>query len=397
MASIDPALGGPPECIREISSAMARAGVESDVLSLQAFNPEWLNRWQVPVTALGANVGRYSYCPRFFGWLEEQRAKYDAILVHGIWQYHSIGVWRFCRKFGVPYFLFTNGMLDPWFAQAYPLKHLKKATYWALFEHRVLRDARCVLFQSEEEALLAARSFRPYTCSEKVIGLGTAEPPDDDGSHVRSFFDAFPDLKDRRIVLFLSRLHKKKGCDLLIHSFARAASLEQRLHLVIAGPDEEDLRPKLERLAAECQVRDRVTFAGYLSTPAKWGAFRVAEAFALTSHSENYGNAIVEAMACRVPVLITNKVNIWREIARDRAGLVENDDVEGASKLFMQWLQLGAVERRILGQNARRCYESRFEINSFTRRLVSFVDDQISVTRAKSAMQELPIGSSESC
>jgi glycosyltransferase involved in cell wall biosynthesis len=210
-----------------------------------------------------------------------------------------------------------------------------------------------------------------------VIGLGTAEPPGDVKSQLEAFHGVVAGMSGRRVILFLSRLHKKKGCDLLIPAFAAVAASDPRLHLVIAGPDEEGLRAGLERLARELRVRDRITFTGELRSSVKWGAFRAAEAFALTSHSESYGNAVVEAMACGLPVLISDKVNISGEIAEDRAGLVEDDTIEGSTRLLQRWAVLSGRERQTYGADARRCYETRYEINAFARRLIQFIAERI--------------------
>ena len=102
-------------------------------------------------------------------------------------------------------------MLDPWFKRQYPLKHVKKWLYWPSAEYRVLRDASAVLFTSEEERRLARRSFWLYRCNEMVINYGTAAPPADDGASADRFRRAFPSVGDKRIILFLGRIHEKKG------------------------------------------------------------------------------------------------------------------------------------------------------------------------------------------
>src|SRR5213076_1488953 len=115
------------------------------------------------------------------------------------------------------------GMLDPWFKRTYPLKHLKKWIYWPWADYRVLRDARAVLFTTEEERLLARQSFWLYRCREAVVDYGTAGPTGDAARQRESFRSAFPMLRDTRNLLFLSRLHPKQGCDTLLAAFARVA------------------------------------------------------------------------------------------------------------------------------------------------------------------------------
>ena len=157
-----------------------------------------------------------------------------------------------------------------------------------------------------------------------------------------------PELKGRKFILFLSRIHPKKGVDLLIQAFARHAKTFPEIDLVIAGPDQTGSKSALQKLARELGVDNRIYWPGMLSGDAKWGAFRSAEFFVLPSHQENFGIVVAEAMALSKPVLITNKVNIWREIEADGAGLVVNDDVEGIAAGLRKMCELSAAATRSL-------------------------------------------------
>jgi glycosyltransferase involved in cell wall biosynthesis len=377
VTNLDPMLGGSVEAARQIAAAMQRCGVTTEVLTLVSPRSDWLKMWPMPVYGLGKVLSHYRYTYRLVPWLRQNCCRYDAIVVHGIWRYPSFGVWRAMRRSTTPYFVFTHGMLDPWFQRAYRLKHLKKAVFWRLAEHRVLRDAKGVLFTSEEERRLATLSFQPYRCRERVVGLGTAAPPSNGVDQREDFLNYFPNLRGKRLVLFLGRIHRKKGCDLLIKAFGAIASRDNGLHLVIAGPDDDGLRPELERIAAACGVADSLTWTGHLNDATKWGAFRAAEVFVLPSHSENYGIAIAEAMACGVPVLITDKINIWREIDEDGAGLVANDDLNGTIDLLQRWCSLSPERREIFAGNARRCFQNRFELDRFAERFVSYLSSEM--------------------
>ena len=161
--SVNPALGGPIESVRQSSAVLMRRGHEVEIISLDAPTDPWVRDCPMPVHALGPGRGSYGYAPRFSRWIRERHAKYDAVIVQGIWQYSSFGVWRALRGTPTPYFVFPHGMLDPWFKRTYPLKHLKKLLYWPWAEYRVLRDAAAVLFTSEEERRLARESFSPLS------------------------------------------------------------------------------------------------------------------------------------------------------------------------------------------------------------------------------------------
>jgi glycosyltransferase involved in cell wall biosynthesis len=384
LTSIDPKHGGTVTAVRQMVS-VADGDSSAEVLSLETPQPEWLKGWPVKVHWIGHTRSYYRYTAGLVPWMEQNFNRYDAVIIHGVWRYPSVGVWRVLRKTGTPYFLFTHGMLDPWFQRAYPGKHIKKAVFWRLLEHRVLRDAQAVLFTSEDERRLAKVSFRPYVCREQVVGLGISSPPDMPGAQRDAFLRRFPHLRGKRIILFLSRIHRVKGCDLLVRAFAAIAAVDPRLHLVIGGPDGEGLRPDLERLALACGVARQITWTGNLDGDSKWGAFRAAEVFALLSHTESFGISVAEALACKVPVLITNKVNIWREIAEDKAGLVANDDIEGVTDLLENWASFNEEQRQVLGVNARTCFSKRFELGNFTKRFKAHLTCDVAAAGAMRA------------
>jgi glycosyltransferase involved in cell wall biosynthesis len=117
-------------------------------------------------------------------------------------------------------------------------------------------------------------------------------------------------------------------------------------------------------------IDDRMTWPGMLGGDLKWGAFRAASAFALPSHAENFGYVVAEAMACGLPVLISDKVNIWREIAADGAGFVESDDLPGTTAMLRRWLALSSDELKVLGEGARRSFLDRFHVRRATDQLI---------------------------
>ncbi|MEP6822166.1 MAG: glycosyltransferase, partial [Chthoniobacterales bacterium] len=328
------------------------------------------------VHALGPGRGHYGYAEGFVPWIEQHRERYDVVLVQGIWQYSSFGVWRALHGTSTPYFVFPHGMLDPWFKRTYPLKHWKKLLYWRWAEYRVLRDAAAVLFTSEEERRLARESFSSYRCREEVVNYGTAAPNVNLAEAREHFLATFPRLRGQRVLLFLSRVAEKKGCDLLLHAFAEIRRQgNSDLHLVIAGPPaNERYLAELQSIARETLGADvaetAVTFPGMLTGALKWGAFSAAEAFVLPSHQENFGIAVVEAMACGTPVLISNQVNIWHEIVTDGAGYAEDDNLSGTTRLMERWLQTTPEEKVAMQENARLCFARRFGVESAVNSLV---------------------------
>jgi glycosyltransferase involved in cell wall biosynthesis len=374
ISSVNARGGGPIEGIRQLHAPMLRADVVIDVVCCDDPESSWLaNTGLSKVVALGPAKLGYAYSDKLLPWLRNNADQYDAVIVNGLWQYTSFAVWRALAGTKTPYFVFTHGMLDPWFKHTYPLKHLKKWLYWPWAEYRVLRDARRVIFTCEDEKLLARESFWLYKANEAVTSYGTSSPPVEAEALKGVFLSAYPALRGKRLALFLSRIQAKKGCDLLIEAFAKVASKDASLHLVMAGPDQEGWVAELQAQAIQLGIADRITWPGMLQGDMKWGAFYAAEVFCLSSHQENFGIVVAEALACGKPVLISNKVNIWREIEADKAGFVDGDSVDGTVRNFERWLALSPVEYAAMADQAVLTFMTRFHIDRAAQRLLEII------------------------
>lgn len=386
--TIDPASGGTAEAIKQLSLACVQRGHVVEIASLDA--PAMQNNadngsYSFPLHALGPGRNRYGYSKALIPWLREHACRFDVVVVNGLWQYQGLATWRaLCidRKSGsVPYVVFPHGMLDPWFKRTYPFKHLKKWLYWPWAEYRVLRDAAAVLFTAEDERRLARESFWLYRCNEQVVTLGIADPPADHAAQRSAFLSAFPQLAQTRNMLFLGRIHEKKGCDLLLRAFPVLARADERWRLIIAGPDPGVWRPYLEAEARRLGIAERVVWAGMLQGDNKWGAFRSAEVFVLPSHQENFGLAVAEALACGVPVLISKRINIWREIIDDGAGFADDDDQAGCDALLTRWRDTTPAVRDTMATAARCCYQRRFEIGRATALFISALTSIVTIEK----------------
>jgi glycosyltransferase involved in cell wall biosynthesis len=232
-----------------------------------------------------------------------------------------------------------------------------------------------VLFTCEDERRLARQSFWLYKCDEFVINYGTAGPTGDATQQRRVFLERFPQLTEKRCLLFLGRVHVKKGPDLLFRAFAHvlaqlSSATTRNVQLVMAGPNDHAYGRKMGRLVQKLGLDDRVTWTGMLTGDQRWGAFYAADAFILPSHQENFGIAVAEALARGLPVLISNQVNIWREIHHDEAGLVETDDLAGTIRLLERWLTTDRVVWSEMKVRAQTCFHERFDIERTAESLV---------------------------
>jgi glycosyltransferase involved in cell wall biosynthesis len=374
ISSTNPAGGGPIEGIRQSQSILASRGAEIEIVCCDSPNAAWLGDTTLPIVhALGPASNKYGYTKQLYSWLKNNRHRFDVVIIHGLWQYHGFATWLALRGGTTPYYVFSHGMLDPWFKHTYPLKHLKKWLYWPWAEYRVLRDARRVVFTCEDEKILARESFWLYKVNEAVTAYGVSNPPANGEELAAKFLAQYPQLQCNRLVLYLSRIHVKKGCDLLIEAFAKVAKQDDSLHLVMAGPDQIGWVPKLQAQAEKLGIAHRITWPGMLQGEVKWGAFYAAKVFVLPSHQENFGIVVAESLACGTPVLISNKVNIWREIEADGAGLVADDTQAGADDLFNRWLSMSTEEFTAMQAKTFPCFQKHFHVEKAAERLLEII------------------------
>ncbi len=372
--------GGPIEGARRFAEVWARDGHQQDLLTLDAPGSNFLPNYPGEIYSVGPAIGRsplsrYRYAPGMVPWLRMRARDYDAVIISGVWRYAARGAMRALVGGPVPYFVFTHGMLDPWFKKAKPWTHWGKQLSWLVSEGPLLRNAKNVLFTTQEEMQLANNSFWPYHVDGLVVGYGTSDVQGNPLEQMAAFRAALPLLADRRFLLFLSRIHPKKGCDLLIEAFADTAALDPTLDLVVAGPDQVGLVSGLQARAKALGIGSRVHFPGMLTGDIKTGAFRAAEAFILPSHQENFGIVVTEAMACGTPVLISDKVNIWHEVLADGAGFVEPDTVQGTRALIARFSKLERSEQQAMGLSARATFLRRFHVEQAARRLMVIMQE----------------------
>lgn len=447
LASLDPRAGGISQAVRSLVPELTRLGIESEAVTCDEWDAKWIKDDGIAAHPLGPGRYGYAYTPALELWLNRNVERFDVVIVHGLWLWPSIAATRALARLHkdasrarVPkLFVMPHGMLDPYFQKdpSRRVKAIRNWVYWRLLEHRTIASADALLFTCEEEKLLAAQPFRPYQPrSTAVVGLGISAPPSFHPSMQEAFRAKCPGLGDRPYLLFLSRIHPKKGVDLLIKAYARfAAGGSERSAirhqtseeidsarglpaLVIAGPGwETDYGREMKQLIEQANEQLRmasvapsrlehgpgagldprteptVTNSSFptphsklspaspadchlppansacvhavdmLTGDAKWGAFYGCDAFILPSHQENFGIAVVEALACNKPVLISDKVNIWREIVDAGAGAVAPDTEEGALELLRGF-------RKSFDPDApRRCFEKHFEIAAAARTL----------------------------
>lgn len=379
--SLDPVQGGVAQAIRSTVPRLLQADAECEVVTLDPPDASFIKNDRFKVHALGPASTPWNYSKTLLPWLINNLSSYDAVIIDGLWTYTShatikaIGQLTLNRNNRVPkVFVMPHGMLDPYFQRdpSRRLKAIRNWFYWKLFEAKVINNADGLLFTCEQELLLAREPFKPYHPKREFnVGLGIEEPPVKSDEMVEEFLSSCAPLKGNPYFLFISRIHEKKGVDILVKSYARSRRSDSP-KLVIAGPGLET--PYGQQILQEVKdlgLENEIFFPGMLQGGRKWGAFYGSLAFCLPSHQENFGIAVVEALACGRPVIISDQVNIWREIEDNGGGIISADNSDGYTKSFERWNQMSEQQRTEMGVGARAAFEKHFSIVPAAKKMVA--------------------------
>jgi glycosyltransferase involved in cell wall biosynthesis len=288
----------------------------------------------------------------------------DIVHIHSIYLFHSTVGALLCRRARVPYVIRPHGTLDPYLRRRH---RVGKWLHEIIVERHSFKGAAAIQFTAAEEMALATQSRAGRRLLKSAVGVfvpngvaipevSESGPPEADSE---GLLQQFPELRGKRILLFLGRINFKKGLDLLAAAFARLCANRADIHLLIAGPDNEGYELRVKEWLRAANVLDRVTFAGMLRGTYKTAAFKIADMFVLPSYSENFGIAIAEAMAQSLPVIVSDRVNIWREIAEAAAGLVIKCDSAELATAMAALLDDSELCRS-MGERGRQLVERSF-------------------------------------
>jgi len=308
---------------------------------------------------------RFCYSAEMGEILKEEATGADIIHSHGLWLYPGLAARRQADTFQIPRILSVHGMLEPW---AFRHHAWKKRLAWRLFEHGNLRTATCLHATSRQEVA----SIRSHGFSNPVAiiphGIETAcyRSPDET-PFVR---DLREELAGQRIILFLSRLHPVKGPDHLLEAWRRLAVRFPGWRLVMAGPDVEGYRDKLELQVHKSGLDGRVTFIGPVFDADKYALLAAAELFVLPSHTENFGLVVMEALAAGVPV-ITTKGAPWADLVTHRCGWWVEQGVDSLAIAMENALCMSMDDLRDMGCRGRHLTENYYARSALTERMIA--------------------------
>lgn len=355
VSHLDPRYGGLSSVVPQLSSRLVlshqlrvdlAAFCEEEELYCADSNPEiTITEW--PASRLQWLSDR-SLRDRFRNLLESA----DGVHIHGLWEQSTATGVTTARALRKPYILSAHGMLEPW---ALSNKRFKKKLYAALFERANVCGAACLHALTHAEA----RDYRRFGATGPIavipngVTLPSSLAPD-------TFLEQFPFLRGKRILLFLGRIHYKKGLELLVESWSELAFRHPEAHLVLAGPDFEGTKARIEKLIGERGLSERVTFTGMLRQELKWSALAAAQCFVLPSYSEGLSVSVLEAMGIGLPVIITEQCNL-PEVKQLGAGWEIQSEVGQLTSAIQDFLSNSIASNVEIGTRGRTLVRTRYD------------------------------------
>lgn len=320
LSAIDLTHGGVVRYILDLAAVQSRLGEQVTILTHDARDAPDSGPVAVDtLTPLGRGQRiRNEDLPR----VRQRLAQSDVLHLHGVWVPAYRQLCAIARELGVPYVVTVHGMLDDW---AMAQRALKKRLYLRLIGRNILDRAHAVICSGEQELRQAGRWFsnpRTFVLSPVMDLSPYRDPPGPDLARARFGANGASIIEDGvPIVLFLSRLHEKKGIELLIDAVALLRERSVPATLIIAGPGDAPYIEGLRRRIDEAGLSGCAHLVGNISGDDKLSLYSLADVFALPTHQENFGLVLVESLACQTPVVLTRGVGIWREIEDAGCGI----------------------------------------------------------------------------
>jgi glycosyltransferase involved in cell wall biosynthesis len=284
---------------------------------------------------------RLAHSPELARAIREIAPDFDLIHVHNLWQHPQYAAYRAALAAKVPYVVSPHGGLDPYLRESGRLRKRLMSAWW---QDEMLERASLIHVTTEAERELTADVAPEVPRAVVPCGLYVEE------------FGSLP-LRDRfrssrlggydgPLILFLGRITKKKGLDVLIRAFARVRA-ERECRLAIVGPDDEGILPKLRAIVDELRLADHVSFLPPLYRNERLAALASTDVWALSSHAENFGIAVVEAMAAGCAVVTTPGVNVSSEIEAAESGVVADAEPEAFGRALSGLLAHDAARQEL--------------------------------------------------
>lgn len=336
--SVSPSRGGPSKAVTEMALAMIKEGADIEIATTnddsahlldvplncltdyQQVPTRFFKRFSPPLHALR----EFGFSNSFRKWLKKNIHHYDVIHIHAIFSFTSSYAMFLSRKRGVPYIVRPIGQLEQW---ALSQSKTRKKLFLALFEKRSIQSASYIHFTAKsemEQALLAIPELKEKN-SGRVIPLGICSNTTIVGSRDK-LIEKYKLKNDKKIALYLSRLHPKKGLEILFSALSQISSSPDpkvnNWQLLVAGDGSPDYIRQLKQETNKLNIAKHCHFIGFASGDEKQLLLQGADVFVLTSFSENFGIAVLEALAANTPAVVSREVALSTTIEKHQLGYV---------------------------------------------------------------------------
>ena len=351
--------GGTSVVSRELAKKLVKYNVDVDLISTNAAGHEKLNiileEWIDNISFRSQYFSCWHrndliFSPSLLKWLEKNIYQYDIVHTHTIWSPLVTSVHNICKKKRVPYVATPHGMLEPWILSS---KSWKKKPYYKFFETPALNQASFIQAIAPSEAeTIKSLGFNNVLTIPNGVHAQDFEVP----ASPNQFYECFPELVGKQLVLFLGRIHPKKGLDILADAFKRIHARFPNTHLVIAGPDNSNFLPTAKRYFYDAKCQASVTFTGMLSGDLKYSVLAAASAYVAPSYSEGFSMSILEGMASGLPCVITKECNFPEAVGSAYVVDANSDKVYAA----LHYIFSNPQEALEMGKNARQMILSEY-------------------------------------
>ena len=346
VSSLDISMGGPSKSVSDLAFGLSKLGENVTITSTYSENPYFNVESN---SKIELNLIKHT---SFKTKLEEiiKKEKYDILHGHGIWQMPVHHMAKFSRKNHIPYIITPRGMLEPWSLNA---KKWKKRVGMLLYQRKDLEFAECLHATAQKEA----ENFRSLGFKNPIAvipnGIDLNDFPISEGKN-----------KETKTILFLSRIHKKKGIEMLIEAWSRLQnSIKSGWKIEIAGNGEPKYINRLQNLITKHGLNKEIEIIGPQFGEKKIEAYQRADLFVLPTYSENFGIVIAEALACGIPV-ITTKGAPWKDLLKYNAGWWIDIGTRSLEDTLTQALKLSNKELKVKGINGRLLVKEKYSIES---------------------------------
>ena len=363
ITSLDPKYGGPQNGILSSSVQLIKDGFKVDIATCDSKKINIKEHKNIKIINFKSFIGdKYRFSFGLFIWLYKNKKNYDFFLIHGLWQFNSLIARLLLRR--RKYYVFTHGQLDPFFGLNL-YKKIKKKIYWYLIERKNLANSKGILLTSKGEKLNLNNTFvDTFKIKKHIIRYGILQKNLNKKRCINSFNANFPFLCNKKFYLFLGRFNEKKGCEIIIESVIKLKK-KFKSKILFAGPIENtNYFKNLKQLVKENNLENTIFFSDSLYEDKKWGAILKSKGMLLASHGENFGIAIAESLSQGKPVLITNKVNIYKNILNHNAGIVSSNTTSSFSKKLLQFENINIKKLNKMSKYASICFKENFDVSS---------------------------------